>query len=99
MVDSDVYYTEVASRAMPILGNCGDSPESGVSKCLCHVCLKSKQRDIRPKVSRFSNYDDLYPETTKFLTNHQYFLCAPQVFAYVFKSRAWGKSLPVGELL
>lgn len=99
MVDSQVYYAEVIPGQRPVVGNCGDNPESGVSKCLCHVCLKSKQRGIRPKISRYSNYDDLYPETTKFLTNHQYFLCAPEVHAYVFKSRSWGKSFPVDELL
>lgn len=101
MVDSEVYYMEVASAKSaprPILGDCGDTTEFGVSKCLCHVCLNSKQRGIQPKISRYSNYDDLFPETTKSLTNHQYFLCAPEVHAYVFKSRAWGKGLLVDEL-
>ena len=91
MVDSQEYYAENPQNR-PVLGEIGDTPAYSVSECLCHVCLKTKQRGIRPKISRYSNYDDLYPETTKALTNHQYFLCPPSVYAYIFKSRAWGKS-------
>lgn len=93
-MDSQVYFAEEIPRGRPRLGEIGDASESGVSDCVCHVCSKSKQRGVRLKASRFSSYDDLYPETTKSLTDHQYFLCAPEVHAYVFKSRAWGKSLP-----
>lgn len=98
MVDTEVYYAEEASHKRPILGNVGDTPAYGVSECLCHVCLKSKQSGIRRKISRYSSYDDLYMETTKSLTDHQYFLCPPSVYAYVFKSREWGKRLPFDDL-
>ena len=92
MVDSEVYYEEFEGDR-PFLGGILDTSPYSVSECLCHVCLKTKQRGVRPKLSRYSDYDDLYPETTKTLTNHQYFLCPTSVWAYVFKSRAWGKSL------
>ena len=95
MVDIQVYYAERDPANRPLLGDTYDTPAYGVSECLCHVCLKSKQRGVRPKSSRYSSYDDLYPEKTKSLTDHQYFLCPPSVPAYIFKSRAWGKSLPV----
>lgn len=93
MVDSQVYYAEEAPGNRPVVGELGDTPESGVSECLCQACSKSKQRVISHKTAKFSSYDDLYPETKNSLTPHQYFLCAPSVYAYVFKSRAWGKSL------
>ena len=99
MVDSQIYYAEVNPEMRLILDDGGDTSESGVSKCLCQVCVKSKRRGVRPRTSRYSNYDDLYPETTKSLTKHQYFLCAPEVYAYVFKSRAWGKNPLVKELV
>ena len=98
MVDSEVYCAEEDSRAKPLLGEVGDTTESDVSECLCPVCSKSKQRGVRPKTSMYSNYDELYPETTKSLTDHQYFLCPPAVQAYVFKSRKWGKSPPIDDL-
>lgn len=88
MVDSEVYYADAPTH-IPLLGDVDDTPAHAVSECLCHVCLKSKQRGVRPKTSRYSSYDNLYPETTKSLTDHQYFLCPPSVWAYIFKSRAW----------
>lgn len=97
MVDSQVYYADAATRIL-FLGDNDDTLAHGVSECLCHVCLKCKQRGIRPKTSRYSSYDNLYSGTTKSLTDHQYFLCPPSVWAYIFKSRAWGKSLPVDYL-
>ena len=91
MVDTELYYQREGSEERLSLGELDDSLESGVSECLCDVCSKSKNRGIRPKTSRFSNYDDLYPEETKTLTNHQYFICDLSVYAYVFKTRSWGK--------
>ena len=93
MVDSDVYYAEVASKHKPVLDEVDDTPAYGESECLCHVCLKSKQRGVRPKTSMYSSYDGIYPDTTMSLTDHQYLLCPPSVCAYIFKSRAWRKSL------
>ena len=98
MVDSQIYFQERSPSSRYALGDIGDVSESGLSECICHVCLKSKQRGIRRKVSRFSSYDGIYPETTKSLTDHQYFLCSPFIDAYVFKSRSWGKSLSVDDL-
>lgn len=95
MVDSEVYYEEVSPSLRPQLGGVDDTLAYGVSECRCNVCLTSKQRGVRPKTSRYSSYDELYPETTKSLTDHQYFLCPPSVWAYIFKSRDWGKSLLV----
>lgn len=99
MVDSEVYYTEVTTGDKPSLGEVDDAPAHGVSECLCLVCLKSKPRGIRPRTSRYSTYEDLFPETTELLTSHQYFLCPRSVCAYIFKSRTWGKSLRTDCLL
>ena len=95
MVDTEMYYAEVTSEVKPALGEVGDGPDHGVSVCLCDVCLRSQQRPVRPKSSRYSDYENLYPETTNSLTDHQYFLCSGAVRAFVFKSRTWGKSLPI----
>ena len=98
MIDSEIAYQQTNSPSRPDLGEIDDVSESGVSECICHVCLKSKERGVRRKVSRFSSYDEIVPETTKFLTDHQYFLCSPWVYAYVFKSRSWGKSPSIDDL-
>lgn len=69
MVDSQVYFAEMDSYDRPSTGELDDALESDVPECLCHVCLKNKQRGIRPKPSRFSNYDGFDPKTTKSLTD------------------------------
>ena len=91
MVDTELYYKEECPEYRPSVGELNDIFGSGVSECYCDVCSNSKTRGIRPKTPRFSNYDDLYPEETKTLTNHQYFICGSEVYAYIFKNRAWGK--------
>ena len=95
MLDTEVYYAEEKPNRRPLLGKIDDTSAYGVSECLCHVCLRSKKSGVRRKISRYSSYDDIYMEVTKSLTDHQYFLCPPSVYAYVFKTREWGKSLLV----
>ena len=98
MVDSEVYYAENSSYDRPITGELYDTLDSDVSECLCRVCLKTKKRGIHPKASRYSSYDGIDPKTTKSLTDHQYFLCAPAVYAYIFKLRAWRKSFLIPNI-
>ena len=95
MVDTEVYFAEVDPTKRPDLGKVGDTPTTGISDCLCHVCLKSNRRGIGRKTSKYSAYDEIDLETTKHLTDHQYFLCPPSVYAYLFKNRDWGKDLPI----
>ena len=64
MVDAEMYFEELGETARPILGDLDDTLAHSVSGCLYHVCLKSKQRGTRQKTSRYSTYDELYPETT-----------------------------------
>ena len=98
MVDSQVYFAEINSYDRPTTGELYDTLESDVSECLCHVCLKTKKRGVHPKPSRYSSYDGIDPKTTKSLTDHQYLLCAPAVYAYVFKLRAWRKSFLIDNI-
>ena len=99
MVDTEVFYGEEDYGKKPILGNISDDSVRGISECFCRVCLKSKKRGVRPETSKYSKYDDIWFDTKGPLTDHQYFLCPPNVFAYVFKSRTWGKPFLLDCLL
>ena len=94
MVDTQLFYPQVAAEGeKPVLDNVNDKMAHGISTCLCDVCLKSQQREVRRTTSRFSSYEFLYPEKTDSLTDHQYFLCNSWVWAYRFKHRDWSKNL------
>ena len=68
MVDSEACRADVASTKMPFLGDVGDTMVCGVSECLCRMCYKSKQSSFHRKPSRYSRYNVLDPEKTRFLT-------------------------------
>ncbi|MCJ1458205.1 hypothetical protein MMC28_008576 [Mycoblastus sanguinarius] len=87
MVDAIEYYVGETKEIIPIVGM--DDVARGISQCLCHVCLKYKDRTGRMKASAFTDYDFIIPKKTKELTSHQYFLCPPGINAYVFSDRAW----------
>ena len=93
MVDTESYYTKSALATRPSLGGINDITAGGVTDCLCHVCLKFRDR-TQAKVSPFVSYDGIYPEVTKGLTAHQYFLCSDRITAYVLKARSWRKQYP-----
>ena len=93
MVDAIEYYVGETKEIIPIVGM--DDVARGISQCLCHVCLKYKDRTGRMKASAFTDYDFIIPKKTKELTSHQYFLCPPGINAYVFSDRAWGKRATV----
>jgi hypothetical protein len=61
-----------------------------VSDCPCHICSESKNEKLQ-KTAIFDRYDNITPKNQPTLTNHQCFLCAKQVYAFVFKTRTWGK--------
>jgi hypothetical protein len=61
-----------------------------VSDCPCHICSKFKKEKVQ-KTAIFDRYDKITPRNEWTLTNHQYFLCAKQIRAFVFKTRTWGK--------
>jgi hypothetical protein len=61
-----------------------------VSDCPCHICNENKNEKAQKTVV-FDNYDKITPKNRSTLTDHQYFLCAKQIYAFVFKTRTWGK--------
>lgn len=94
MVDTESYFMKEASAETPILGGLNDVMVFGVTDCLCSVCLKFKKRGYQAAKSKFSDYDGIYPETTKEITDHMKFLCRDSIQAYHLKSRTWGKRNP-----
>ena len=97
MVDTETYYSKSTLATRPSLGGINDITAGGVTDCLCHVCLKFRDR-TQAKVSPFVSYDGIYPEVTKALTAHQYSLCSDRITAYVLKVRSWRKQHPSLEI-
>lgn len=68
-----------------------DSPF--VPGCRCPKCEETNEQTFSiPKV-KFHDYDYIHPREIETLTDHQLFLCPPQIFGYVLKDRHWRKSL------
>jgi hypothetical protein len=61
-----------------------------VSDCPCHICSENENEKVQ-KTAIFDRYDCITPKIQPTLTNHQYFLCAKQIHAFVFKTRTWGE--------
>jgi hypothetical protein len=69
-----------------------------VSDCPCHICNDNENEKVQ-KTAIFDKYDNITRKNCHTLTDHQYFLCAKQIYAFVFKTRTWGKQdLPVSFL-
>ena len=56
--------------------------------CNCPRCLA--EPPTGPRRSVLEDYDNIDTEVAN-IADDIYFLCAPNVFAYVFKARAWGE--------
>jgi hypothetical protein len=65
-----------------------------VSDCPCHICNENKNEKAQ-KTGIFDGYDNITKKRPT-LTDHQYFLCAKQIYAFVFKTRTWGKQGLIG---
>ena len=61
-----------------------------VSDCPCHICNDNKNEKTQ-KTAISDKYDKITRKLCPTLTDHQYFLCAKQIYGFVFKIRTWGK--------
>jgi hypothetical protein len=105
MVDLDSFYSETMRKMAKEVGgslsrshlenqipNLMDKSDHRdfVSDCPCHICSKNDNEKVQ-KTAIFDRYDKITRKFQPTLTNHQYFLCAKQIHAFVFKTRTWGK--------
>jgi len=60
------------------------------SDCRCHTCNDNKN-EMEQKTPIFDHYDRITRKDSPALTNRQYLLCPKKVWAFVFKTRTWGK--------
>ena len=93
MIDTETFYSKFRPQDRPDMGKCSDVGVLGVTDCLCSICRKFKSHGAQTSKSKFSDYNVIYPSSTKELTHHMYFLCDDQVMAHHMKSRSWGQCL------
>lgn len=67
-------------------------------RCLCKVCDSAESRQSTPITGKFAKYDNVDLRLSKFISDHQYFLCFSHVYAFVLKDRVWGKEFLVLKL-
>ncbi|KAI0099050.1 P-loop containing nucleoside triphosphate hydrolase protein [Nemania sp. FL0031] len=87
MVDMKSYYSD---HPRPHLMDSKDC-RKWRSDCKCEVC-KSKmtdEKDSNKIVSLFEGYNNITVEGWDALPPHMYFLCYPEMPAFVFKTRTW----------
>ena len=100
MVDMKSYYSDIDSKlAEPTKPKVTLlAPEkTWVTECACSVCRERKERNSESarELAIFGNYHGIYPEDMdddEKLSPHQSFLLPPHIWAFVFKTRTWGKS-------
>ena len=97
MVDMKKYYNDVDSKLDTVEPTkpyvTWSRPEQNwVTDCACIVCEQRKE-DGKSKKTRemFDNYHGLTPEEEGDLDPHRYFLLPKVLWAFVFKTRTWGK--------
>lgn len=101
MVDLNSFYSETRRKTAkgpprspfePPIPNLMDKSDHRdfASDCPCHICSKNENEKVQ-KTAIFDRYDFITPKDQPTLTNHQYFLCAKQIHAFVFKTRTWEK--------
>jgi len=93
MVDMKKYYTEIdrknAKPTMPVVTHV-EPEKAWVTDCSCIVCSRRKEERSTSEEA-FGDYHGIYPEDNDRLTPHQYFLLPEIIWAFVFKTRTWGK--------
>jgi hypothetical protein len=92
MVDMKKYYSDIDFSRRPIVtANAPD--KSWVTDCACVVCRRRKEEAAQSewKTEIFGDYHRIYPESYKSLKAHKYFLLPHKLWAFVFKTRTWGK--------
>lgn len=63
-----------------------------VPGCLCDACDAYNQKIGIYIPLTFSSYDDIDPKRGEGLTDHQLFLCSPQLDGYILKDRKYGSN-------
>ena len=66
-----------------------------IASCQCADCQGYKTEHPVHVSLTFSSYDDIEPATTQSLTEHQYFLCDSQLWAFILKDRLYGMFLSI----
>jgi hypothetical protein len=65
---------------------------SWVSDCTCHVCNnRRKASEVTTNKLAFAKFHEIFPEDVDELDDETYYLLPPTIYAYVFKTRTWGK--------
>ncbi|KAI0141732.1 P-loop containing nucleoside triphosphate hydrolase protein [Xylariaceae sp. FL1272] len=61
------------------------------TNCQCRVCRRRLEEAGQDKEmgALFENYSYIDPEIAETLTEHQYFLCQFEIYAFVFRTRTW----------
>ena len=59
--------------------------------CLCPKCDELRGKEEKYIGTTFYHYDDIDPDETKELSEHQYLLCMPFMFGFILKDRRYGK--------
>ncbi|KAL1605010.1 hypothetical protein SLS60_004553 [Paraconiothyrium brasiliense] len=90
MVDMDAYLEAFPGRRCVIMASSSDK-RTWVSDCTCSVCAHNRDMAADKKTTVFEDYDSLPPKTRDELDAEQYLLLPSHVYAYVFRTRTWGR--------
>ena len=90
IADTETYYLQVRDEDTRWeFESVPDGLPGGISQCPCPICTTYNERRKRQRIAKFHDYVEIYPERTKELTEHQYLVCAANIWAFHVESRAW----------
>jgi hypothetical protein len=99
MVDLKSYYASLKAdpkdsrndpNTRPIMMDRSDL-RNWTSDCACPICIKKTEHLKLDSKFTDINYNGITNIHTKRLTDHHYFLCPKEIYAFIFKTRSWGK--------
>ena len=93
IADTETYYEQYDDEC-PELDNSPDGIPGGISQCPCPICIQYSEGKRDQRIPKFNDYEEIYLERTKALTEHQYLLCAASIWAFHVDSRSWRTSAP-----
>jgi hypothetical protein len=100
MVDMKKYYSDIDSKKLsptkPTIPSLR-SEKTWVTDCTCVVCRRRKEEEARSTRSMeiFADFYRIFPEHAE-LRPHKLFLLPHKLWAFVFKTRTWGKNQWLG---
>ena len=89
MVDLAGFYNERVSREPILMGD--EDCRSWKSDCDCSLCKRNLKLDTKKISPLFGDYNNLTWFDDLELTPHKYLLCPQEIYAFVFRTRIWGK--------